>query len=89
MPLIKKPFANNGMFFTLFFSMQVGEDDQKLAEGISLFSIASENREKPAVLGELIKVKMDWICIFFVPLQLKSFPRGIKLLLNLIARIHW
>nr|CAB3466482.1 unnamed protein product [Digitaria exilis] len=34
----------------------VGEDDQKLAEGISLFSIPSENREKPAVLGELIKV---------------------------------
>ncbi|RCV19463.1 hypothetical protein SETIT_3G386700v2 [Setaria italica] len=33
----------------------VGEDDQKLAEGISLFSIATENREKPAVLGELIK----------------------------------
>ncbi|PAN21859.1 hypothetical protein PAHAL_3G495000 [Panicum hallii] len=33
----------------------VGEDDQKLAEGISLFSISSENREKPAVLGELIK----------------------------------
>ncbi|CAN6329848.1 unnamed protein product [Urochloa humidicola] len=33
----------------------VGEDDQKLAEGISLFSIPSENREKPAVLGELIK----------------------------------
>ncbi|OEL18522.1 DEAD-box ATP-dependent RNA helicase 9 [Dichanthelium oligosanthes] len=33
----------------------VGEDDQKLAEGISLFSITSENREKPAVLGELLK----------------------------------
>ncbi|XP_062202633.1 DEAD-box ATP-dependent RNA helicase 9-like [Phragmites australis] len=33
----------------------VGEDDQKLAEGISLYSISSENREKPAVLGQLIK----------------------------------
>ncbi|EES17375.1 hypothetical protein BDA96_08G183000 [Sorghum bicolor] len=33
----------------------VGEDDQKLAEGISLLSVSSENRQKPAVLGELIK----------------------------------
>ncbi|XP_062203900.1 DEAD-box ATP-dependent RNA helicase 9-like isoform X2 [Phragmites australis] len=33
----------------------VGEDDQKLAEGISLYSISSENREKPAVLGQLIQ----------------------------------
>uniref|UniRef100_A0A0A9DJ00 Uncharacterized protein n=1 Tax=Arundo donax TaxID=35708 RepID=A0A0A9DJ00_ARUDO len=33
----------------------VGEDDQKLAEGISMYSISSENREKPAVLGQLIQ----------------------------------
>ncbi|KAL5206549.1 hypothetical protein ABZP36_034758 [Zizania latifolia] len=33
----------------------VGENDQKLAEGISLFSIASESNSKPAILGELIK----------------------------------
>ncbi|KAL6623436.1 hypothetical protein ACP70R_033315 [Stipagrostis hirtigluma subsp. patula] len=33
----------------------VGDDDQKLAEGISLYSISSENREKPAVLGQLIQ----------------------------------
>ncbi|XP_066359253.1 DEAD-box ATP-dependent RNA helicase 9-like [Miscanthus floridulus] len=33
----------------------VGENDQKLAEGISLLSVSSENRQKPAVLGELIK----------------------------------
>lgn len=33
----------------------VGDDDQKLAEGISLYSVSAENREKPAVLGELIK----------------------------------
>ncbi|CAD6269280.1 unnamed protein product [Miscanthus lutarioriparius] len=34
---------------------EVGEDDQKLPEGISLLSVSSENRQKPAVLGELIK----------------------------------
>ncbi|KAL6847220.1 hypothetical protein ACP4OV_023073 [Aristida adscensionis] len=33
----------------------VGDDDQKLAEGISLLSVSSENREKPAVLGHLIQ----------------------------------
>ncbi|KAF7070451.1 hypothetical protein CFC21_075972 [Triticum aestivum] len=33
----------------------VGEDDQKLAEGISLLSIATENHAKPAVLGQLIQ----------------------------------
>ncbi|CAL4891005.1 unnamed protein product [Urochloa decumbens] len=44
----------------------VGEDDQKLAEGISLFSIPSESREKPAVLGELIKEHAkDGKCIVF------------------------
>ncbi|CAM0948911.1 unnamed protein product [Alopecurus aequalis] len=33
----------------------VGQDDQKLAEGITLLTIATENHAKPAVLGELIK----------------------------------
>ncbi|PNT62343.1 hypothetical protein BRADI_4g02000v3 [Brachypodium distachyon] len=33
----------------------VGEDDQKLAEGISLLSIATENHAKPAVLAQLIQ----------------------------------
>ncbi|CAA0837076.1 DEAD-box ATP-dependent RNA helicase 53 [Striga hermonthica] len=32
----------------------VGENDQKLADGISLYSIASDLREKPAILGPLI-----------------------------------
>jgi hypothetical protein len=63
--------------FTVFSHLQVGEDDQKLAEGISLYSIATESREKPAILGELIKVNMDQICITFVPLQLKSIRSGI------------
>jgi superfamily II DNA/RNA helicase len=36
----------------------VGEDDQKLAEGITLFTIATEKREKPAVLGQLIKARV-------------------------------
>ncbi|KAK3137000.1 hypothetical protein QOZ80_5BG0446290 [Eleusine coracana subsp. coracana] len=33
----------------------VGEDDQKLAEGITLYSVSAENCEKPAVLGKLIE----------------------------------
>ncbi|KAK6142598.1 hypothetical protein DH2020_022946 [Rehmannia glutinosa] len=32
----------------------VGESDQKLADGISLYSIASDMREKPAIIGALI-----------------------------------
>ncbi|GER48251.1 DEAD-box ATP-dependent RNA helicase [Striga asiatica] len=32
----------------------VGENDQKLADGISLYSIASDLREKPAILSPLI-----------------------------------
>ncbi|XP_051114786.1 DEAD-box ATP-dependent RNA helicase 53, mitochondrial-like [Andrographis paniculata] len=32
----------------------VGESDQKLADGISLYSVTSEMREKPAILGPLI-----------------------------------
>ncbi|KAL6561312.1 DEAD-box ATP-dependent RNA helicase 53, mitochondrial [Orobanche minor] len=32
----------------------VGESDQKLADGISLYSIASDMREKPAIIGPLI-----------------------------------
>ncbi|GAA0162549.1 RNA helicase [Lithospermum erythrorhizon] len=32
----------------------VGDDDQKLAEGISLFSVASDARQKPGILGQLI-----------------------------------
>jgi hypothetical protein len=67
----------HGIYFHCFSHLQVGEDDQKLAEGISLYSIATESREKPAILGELIKVNMDQICITFVPLQLKSIRSGI------------
>uniref|UniRef100_A0ACD5ZTE9 Uncharacterized protein n=1 Tax=Avena sativa TaxID=4498 RepID=A0ACD5ZTE9_AVESA len=33
----------------------VGQDDQKLAEGITLYTIATENHAKPAVLQQLIK----------------------------------
>ncbi|XP_073005217.1 DEAD-box ATP-dependent RNA helicase 53-like [Typha latifolia] len=33
----------------------VGDSDQKLAEGISLYSIASDNYGKPSILGPLIK----------------------------------
>uniref|UniRef100_A0ACD5XMD4 Uncharacterized protein n=1 Tax=Avena sativa TaxID=4498 RepID=A0ACD5XMD4_AVESA len=33
----------------------VGQDDQKLAEGITLYTIATENHSKPAVLQQLIK----------------------------------
>ncbi|PIN20381.1 ATP-dependent RNA helicase [Handroanthus impetiginosus] len=32
----------------------VGESDQKLADGISLYSIAADIREKPAIIGPLI-----------------------------------
>ncbi|KAL3849062.1 hypothetical protein ACJIZ3_010944 [Penstemon smallii] len=32
----------------------VGESDQKLADGITMYSIASDMREKPAILGPLI-----------------------------------
>uniref|UniRef100_A0A0E0AFL9 RNA helicase n=1 Tax=Oryza glumipatula TaxID=40148 RepID=A0A0E0AFL9_9ORYZ len=34
----------------------VGDEDQKLPEGISLYSIASEHYGKPSILGPLIKV---------------------------------
>ncbi|XP_008804703.2 LOW QUALITY PROTEIN: DEAD-box ATP-dependent RNA helicase 53-like [Phoenix dactylifera] len=33
----------------------VGDSDQKLAEGITLYSIASDNYSKPSILGPLIK----------------------------------
>ncbi|XP_073058166.1 DEAD-box ATP-dependent RNA helicase 53, mitochondrial-like [Primulina eburnea] len=32
----------------------VGESDQKLADGISLYAITADNREKPAIIGPLI-----------------------------------
>ncbi|KAL3624638.1 DEAD-box ATP-dependent RNA helicase 53, mitochondrial [Castilleja foliolosa] len=32
----------------------VGDSDQKLADGISLYSIVSDSREKPAIIGHLI-----------------------------------
>ncbi|KAL0327943.1 UNVERIFIED_CONTAM: DEAD-box ATP-dependent RNA helicase 53, mitochondrial [Sesamum calycinum] len=35
---------------------EVGESDQKLADGISLYAITSDMREKPAIIGPLITV---------------------------------
>ncbi|RLN00118.1 hypothetical protein C2845_PM06G33600 [Panicum miliaceum] len=58
------------------FVVAVGEDDQKLAEGISLFSIASENREKPAILGELIKLK--WIGFVLSVCHCNSNPSPVE-----------
>lgn len=37
---------------------QVGDSDQKLAEGISLYSVASDNYGKPSILGPLIRVSI-------------------------------
>ncbi|KAF8714064.1 hypothetical protein HU200_028060 [Digitaria exilis] len=51
------------IFFILLFlenhplcCIQVGDSDQKLPEGISLYSIASDSFGKPSILGPLIKV---------------------------------
>lgn len=38
--------------------LQVGESDQKLAEGISLYSIAADMRGKASILGPLITVRL-------------------------------
>ena len=38
--------------------LQVGESDQKLAEGISLYSIAADMRGKTSILGPLITVRV-------------------------------
>jgi hypothetical protein len=41
---------------------QVGDSDQKLPEGISLYSIASDNFGKPSIIGPLIKVSIPPKC---------------------------
>ena len=38
--------------------LQVGESDQKLAEGISIYSIATDMRGKASILGPLITVRV-------------------------------
>jgi hypothetical protein len=49
------------MTFASLFS-QVGDSDQKLPEGISLYSIASDNFGKPSIIGPLIKVSIPPNC---------------------------
>ena len=49
--------------------LQVGESDQKLAEGISLYSIAADMRGKASILGPLITVRVMtlwFVCFFFL-----------------------
>lgn len=46
---ITRKFLKNPMEIDL-----VGDSDQKLAEGISLFAVASEMHQKPSILGPLI-----------------------------------
>lgn len=36
--------------------LQVGENDQKLAEGITLYSIVAEMHERAAIIGPLVTV---------------------------------
>ncbi|KAI0497595.1 hypothetical protein KFK09_020826 [Dendrobium nobile] len=47
---VSQKYLNNPVTIDL-----VGDSDQKLAEGISLFSIASDNYGKPSILGPLVK----------------------------------
>lgn len=44
------------LHFQVFFDMQVGDSDQKLAEGISLYSIATTTPNKHNLLPTLISV---------------------------------
>lgn len=44
--------------FILIFGIQVGDSDQKLAEGITLYSIAADRYERSAILGPLIEVSL-------------------------------
>ncbi|KAG0497187.1 hypothetical protein HPP92_001878 [Vanilla planifolia] len=47
---VSQKYLNNPVTVDL-----VGDSDQKLAEGISLYSIATDNYGKPSILGPLIK----------------------------------
>ncbi|KAG0481336.1 hypothetical protein HPP92_012194 [Vanilla planifolia] len=47
---VSQKYLNNPVIVDL-----VGDAEQKLAEGISLFSVASDNYGKPSILGPLIK----------------------------------
>ncbi|KAH0454869.1 hypothetical protein IEQ34_016793 [Dendrobium chrysotoxum] len=56
---VSQKYLNNPVTIDL-----VGDSDQKLAEGISLFSIASDNYGKPSILGPLEHAK-GGKCIVF------------------------
>lgn len=42
------------------FKLQVGDSDQKLADGITLYSIVAEMHDKPSVIAPLIAVWIFW-----------------------------
>ncbi|GJN24488.1 hypothetical protein PR202_gb12231 [Eleusine coracana subsp. coracana] len=52
---ISLTFLECSLSLTFIILPQVGDSDQKLPEGISLYSIASDNYGKPSILGPLIK----------------------------------
>lgn len=40
----------------ILIGLQVGDSDQKLADGITLYSLVAETRDRPSVIGPLITV---------------------------------
>lgn len=55
-----------GELFGNYVFSQVGDSEQKLPEGISLYSIVSENYGKSSILGPLIKVSiLLTVCVFY------------------------
>lgn len=51
---------------TLFFSQQVGEEEEKLAEGIKLFAISATSTSKRTMLSDLITVRLQFTVSFFL-----------------------
>ena len=45
--------------------LQVGDSDQKLADGISLYSIGSDTYEKGAIIGTLVSVRLHILSFLF------------------------
>lgn len=52
------------------FFIQVGESDQKLADGITLCSIASDTYAKASIIGPLITVKIYYFCHILFHIEL-------------------
>lgn len=67
--------------FLFSFASKVGEQEEKLAEGITLYALSTTATSKRTILSDLITVRFDSHCYYYYFVSCRMLQLKIKLLI--------